>query len=81
MTAGIISAKHRDINITRYDNLIQTDASINVGNSGGPLFNMNGDVVGINQAIIAPGQAGSIGIGFAIPSNDANNIINQLIKY
>jgi serine protease Do len=81
VTAGIISAKHRDINITRYDNLIQTDASINVGNSGGPLFNMNGDVVGINQAIIAPGQAGSIGIGFAIPSNDANNIINQLIKY
>tara|TARA_B110000444_G_C18794939_1_gene574340 strand:- start:127 stop:1539 length:1413 start_codon:yes stop_codon:yes gene_type:complete len=81
VTSGIISAKHRDINLTRYDNLIQTDASINQGNSGGPLFNTKGDVVGINQAIIAPGQTGSIGIGFAIPSNDAKNIINQLIKF
>ncbi len=81
VTSGIISAKHRDINLTRYDNLIQTDASINQGNSGGPLFNLKGEVIGINTAIIAPGQTGSIGIGFAIPSNDASNIIDQLIKY
>jgi len=81
VTSGIISARNRDINLTRYDDFIQTDASINQGNSGGPLFNLNGDVVGINTAIIAPGQSGSIGIGFAIPSNAASNVINQLIKY
>ena len=81
VTSGIISAKNRDINLTRYDELIQTDASINQGNSGGPLFNLDGDVIGINTAIIAPGKSGSIGIGFAIPSNAASNVINQLIKY
>ena len=81
VTAGIISARNRDINLTRYDDFIQTDASINQGNSGGPLFDMNGQVIGINTAIIAPGQAGSIGIGFAIPSNAASNVIDQLIKY
>ena len=81
VTSGIISARNRDINLTRYDDFIQTDASINKGNSGGPLFNLNGDVIGINTAIIAPGQTGSIGIGFAIPSNAASNVINQLIKY
>ena len=81
VTSGIISARNRDINLTRYDDFIQTDASINQGNSGGPLFNLDGDVVGINTAIIAPGQAGSIGIGFAIPSNAASNVIVQLIKY
>jgi serine protease Do len=81
VTSGIISARNRDINLTRYDDFIQTDASINQGNSGGPLFNLDGDVVGINTAIIAPGQAGSIGIGFAIPSNAASTIIDQLIKY
>ena len=81
MTSGIISAKHRDINLTRYDDLIQTDASINQGNSGGPLFNLKGEVIGINQAIIAPGSSGSIGIGFAIPSNAANKVIDQLIKF
>ncbi len=81
VTSGIISARNRDINLTRYDDFIQTDASINQGNSGGPLFNMNGDVVGINTAIIAPGQAGSIGIGFAIPANAASNVIDQLIQY
>ena len=81
VTAGIISARNRDINLTRYDDFIQTDASINQGNSGGPLFNLKGDVIGINTAIIAPGQSGSIGIGFAIPSNAASNVINQLIKY
>jgi serine protease Do len=81
VTAGIISARNRDINLTRYDDFIQTDASINQGNSGGPLFNIKGEVVGINTAIIAPGQTGSIGIGFAIPSNAASNVIDQLIQY
>jgi len=79
VTAGIISARNRDINLTRYDDFIQTDASINQGNSGGPLFNLNGDVVGINTAIL--GQGGSIGIGFAIPANAASAVIDQLIKY
>jgi serine protease Do len=81
VTSGIISARNRDINLTRYDDFIQTDASINQGNSGGPLFNLDGDVIGINTAIIAPGQSGSIGIGFAIPANAASNIITQLIKF
>jgi len=81
VTSGIISARNRDINLTRYDDFIQTDASINQGNSGGPLFNLDGDVIGINTAIIAPNQSGSIGIGFAIPSNAASNVIDQLIKY
>jgi serine protease Do len=79
VTSGIISARNRDINLTRYDDFIQTDASINQGNSGGPLFNLNGDVVGVNTAIL--GQSGSIGIGFAIPSNAASDVIDQLIKY
>jgi len=81
VTAGIISARNRDINLTRYDDFIQTDASINQGNSGGPLFNLDGDVVGINTAIIAPNQSGSIGIGFAIPSNAASSVIDQLVKF
>ena len=81
VTSGIISARNRDINLTRYDDFIQTDASINQGNSGGPLFNLKGEVIGINTAIIAPGQAGSIGIGFAIPANAASNVIDQLIKF
>jgi serine protease Do len=81
VTSGIISARNRDINLTRYDDFIQTDASINQGNSGGPLFNLDGEVVGINTAIIAPGQAGSIGIGFAIPANAASQIIDQLIEF
>ena len=81
VTAGIISARNRDINLTRYDDFIQTDASINQGNSGGPLFNLKGEVIGINTAIIAPGQSGSIGIGFAIPANAASNVINQLIQF
>ncbi len=81
VTAGIISARNRDINLTRYDDFIQTDASINQGNSGGPLFNLKGQVIGINTAIIAPGQSGSIGIGFAIPANAASNVIDQLIKF
>jgi serine protease Do len=81
VTSGIISARNRDINMTRYDDFIQTDASINPGNSGGPLFNLDGDVVGINTAIITPNQQGSVGIGFAIPSNVASGVIDQLIKY
>ena len=81
VTAGIISARNRDINLTRYDDFIQTDASINQGNSGGPLFNLKGEVIGINTAIIAPGQSGSIGIGFAIPANAASNVIEQLMEF
>jgi len=81
VTSGIISSRNRDLNLTRYDDFIQTDASINVGNSGGPLFNLDGEVIGINTAIIAPGQTGSIGIGFAIPSNPASNVIDQLVKF
>lgn len=80
VTLGIISAIGRDINSGPYDNYIQTDASINKGNSGGPLFNMDGQVVGINTAIISP-SGGSIGLGFAIPSNMAKNVIDQLLKY
>ncbi len=81
VTSGIISSRNRDIGLTRYDDFIQTDASINVGNSGGPLFNLDGEVIGINTAIIAPGQSGSIGIGFAIPANPASKVISQLIKF
>ena len=81
VTSGIISSRNRDIGLTRYDDFIQTDASINQGNSGGPLFDLKGNVIGINTAIIAPGQSGSIGIGFAIPSNPASKVIDQLIKY
>ena len=81
VTSGIISSRNRDIGLTRYDDFIQTDASINQGNSGGPLFNLNGEVIGINTAIIAPGASGSIGIGFAIPSNPASKVIDQLIKF
>ena len=80
VTAGIISARGRDINSGPYDNFIQTDASINRGNSGGPLFNMDGKVIGINSAIYSP-SGGSVGIGFSIPSSGAQPIINQLIKY
>ena len=79
VTAGIVSARNRNIGMTRYEDFIQTDASINQGNSGGPLFNMDGDVIGINTAIL--GQSGSIGIGFSIPSNNAKIVIDQLIKY
>ena len=80
VTAGIVSARNRDINSGPYDNYIQTDAAINRGNSGGPLFNLNGDVVGINTAIISP-SGGSIGIGFAVPSNTAVAVLDQLRQY
>ncbi len=80
VTSGIISARNRSIGLSRYEDFIQTDASINQGNSGGPLFNMDGDVIGINTAIYSQ-SGGSIGIGFAIPSNSATKVIDQLIKY
>src|SRR5262249_51507933 len=78
VTVGIVSARQRDINAGPYDDFLQTDASINRGNSGGPMFNLNGDVIGINTAIFAPQGGGSVGIGFAIPSNLANPVIDQL---
>ena len=77
VTAGIVSARARDINAGPYDDFIQTDASINRGNSGGPMFNLDGEIIGINTAIFSP-SGGSIGIGFAIPSNLAKNVIFQL---
>ena len=80
VTAGIVSARNRDINSGPYDNYIQTDASINRGNSGGPLFNMDGEVIGINTAIISP-SGGSIGIGFAVPSKTAMPVIDQLRQF
>lgn len=80
LTVGIISARGRNINAGPYDNFIQTDAAINKGNSGGPLFNMKGEVIGINTAIISP-SGGSIGIGFAVPTELAENIVNQLIEF
>jgi len=80
VTAGIVSARNRDINSGPYDNYIQTDAAINRGNSGGPLFNLDGEVVGINTAIISP-SGGSIGIGFAVPSKTAVAVIDQLRNY
>ena len=79
VTAGIISARNRSIGLSRYEDFIQTDASINSGNSGGPLFDMEGNVIGINTAIL--GRSGSIGIGFSIPSNSARVIIDQLIEF
>ena len=79
VTAGIISARNRNIGMARYEDFIQTDASINQGNSGGPLFNMDGEVIGINTAIL--GRQGNIGIGFSIPSNNAKIVVDQLIKY
>ncbi len=79
VTAGIISARNRSIGLSRYEDFIQTDASINSGNSGGPLFDMEGNVIGINTAIL--GRNGSIGIGFSIPSNSAKQVIKQLIEF
>ncbi|WP_236898922.1 Do family serine endopeptidase [Devosia sp. SL43] len=80
VTLGIVSARNRNINSGPYDDFIQTDASINQGNSGGPLFDMYGKVVGINTAIIARGS-GSLGIGFAVPGNLARPVINQLAEF
>jgi serine protease Do len=80
VSAGIVSARGRNIESGPYDNYIQTDAAINKGNSGGPLFNMNGEVIGINTAILSP-TGGSVGIGFAVPSASAAPIIDQLRQF
>jgi serine protease Do len=80
VSAGIVSARNRDINSGPYDNYIQTDAAINRGNSGGPLFNLNGEVIGVNTAIISP-SGGSIGIGFAVPSKVVTSVIDQLREF
>jgi serine protease Do len=80
VTVGIISAKQRDISSGPYDEYLQTDASINKGNSGGPLFNMDGEVIGVNTAIISP-TGGSIGIGFAVPSDTAISVVDQLRQF
>ncbi len=80
VSVGIISAKQRDINSGPYDDYLQTDAAINKGNSGGPLFNMDGDVIGVNTAIISP-SGGSIGIGFAVPSDTAMSVVDQLREF
>jgi serine protease Do len=80
VTAGIVSARNRNIDSGPYDNYIQTDASINKGNSGGPLFNMDGDVIGINTAILSP-SGGSVGIGFATPANTVHPVIEQLQQF
>ncbi|HEY8191945.1 MAG TPA: DegQ family serine endoprotease [Alphaproteobacteria bacterium] len=80
VTAGIVSAQQRDIHAGPYDDFIQTDASINRGNSGGPMFNLQGEVIGINTAIFSP-TGGSVGIGFAIPSNMIKPVIGQLIEF
>lgn len=79
VSAGIISARNRDISSGRYDQFIQTDAAINRGNSGGPLFDMDGEVIGVNSAILSP-SGGSVGIGFAIPSNLVSEIVEELLK-
>src|SRR5512143_2084229 len=80
VTTGIISARGRDIQAGPYDDFLQTDASINRGNSGGPMFNLDGEVIGINTAIFSP-SGGSVGIGFAIPSSGAQPVIQQLIEH
>jgi serine protease Do len=80
VTAGIVSARQRDINAGPYDDFIQTDAAINRGNSGGPMFNLDGEVIGVNTAIFSP-SGGSIGIGFAIPSDLAKNVVLQLREH
>ncbi|WP_047455592.1 Do family serine endopeptidase [Rhizobium rhizogenes] len=80
VSVGIVSARGRNINAGPYDNFIQTDAAINKGNSGGPLFNMKGEVIGINTAIISP-SGGSIGIGFAVPSELAEGVVKQLMDF
>src|SRR6185436_18530525 len=80
VTAGIVSARNRNINAGPYDDFIQTDAPINKGNSGGPLFDMDGNVVGINSAIFSP-SGGSVGIGFSIPANLAREVTGQLRQF
>jgi serine protease Do len=82
VTAGIISARNRDISAGSFDDFIQTDAAINRGNSGGPLFNLKGEVIGINTAIFSPGDSGgSVGVGFSVPSNLTKTVVAQLKRY
>jgi serine protease Do len=80
VTAGIVSARNRDINSGPYDSYIQTDAAINRGNSGGPLFNLEGEVIGVNTLIISP-SGGSIGIGFAVPSKTVVGVVDSLRQF
>ncbi len=80
VSLGIVSARNRDINAGPYDDFIQTDAAINKGNSGGPLFNLKGEVVGVNTAIFSP-TGGSVGIGFSVPSNTVKSVVGQLVKF
>jgi serine protease Do len=80
VTVGVVSARNRNIDVGPYDNFIQTDAAINVGNSGGPLFNLKGEVIGINTAIFSR-SGGSVGIAFAVPSNTAKPVVAQLVEY
>jgi serine protease Do len=80
LTVGVISARNRDIQAGNYDDFIQTDAAINRGNSGGPLFNLDGEVIGVNSAILSP-SGGSVGIGFSIPSSLAISIVDQLLEF
>ena len=80
VTAGVISARQRDINAGPYDQFLQTDAPINRGNSGGPLFNIDGEVIGVNTLIYSP-SGGSVGIGFAVPSNVVAHVVHQLTEY
>ncbi len=80
LTVGVVSARNRDIRVGDYDSFIQTDAAINRGNSGGPLFNLEGEVIGVNSAILSP-SGGSVGIGFSIPSNLARSVVDQLLEF
>jgi serine protease Do len=80
VSSGIVSALNRNILLGPYDDFIQTDAAINHGNSGGPMFNTRGDVIGVNTALLSPG-GGSVGLGFAIPGNDAQYVLDQLKKF
>ena len=80
LSAGVVSALNRDLGETPYDDFIQTDAAINHGNSGGPLFDMSGAVVGMNTALVSP-VSGSAGLGFALPANDVRLIVERLLRY
>ncbi|MCA3692593.1 trypsin-like peptidase domain-containing protein [Aquidulcibacter sp.] len=82
LSVGVISARNRDLQAGRYDDFLQTDAAINRGNSGGPLFNARGEVIGVNTAIVSPGgtQGGSVGVGFAVPSNLARKIVADILQ-
>ncbi len=80
VSAGIISARNRNINAGHYDDFIQTDAAINRGNSGGPLFSMDGEVIGMNTAIVSP-TGGSVGVGFAVPADLVSSVVSQLLEF